>query len=134
MSELRFFILNQSWDDELATIAQRHASRCDFDHDQANLRSIPGTGLYSGQNIVMSVGETNDNLTGQFEKMYVVEKPRWAYGEGVLEKYARYKKTAGHYTQLLLDHSSRIGCGQATCVYADRKETLFVCNYNSMYS
>lgn len=125
-------MLKMRWSDELAEIAQRHASRCDFDHDQAQQRVIPGTGKYSGQNIVMSIGETNDNLTQQFDKMYTVEKPRWGYGVGILPKYVRYRKTAGHYTQLLLDHVDKIGCGQATCVYADRKETLFVCNYNAM--
>lgn len=125
-------MLKMKWDDELSAIAQRHASRCDFDHDQAKQRVIPGTGKYSGQNIVMSVGQTKDNLTAQFNKMFTVEKPRWGYGKGILPKYVRYRKTAGHYTQLLLDHVSKIGCGQATCVYADRKETLFVCNYNSM--
>lgn len=32
----------QYWDDELAEVAQHHASRCSFPHDETHNRNLPG--------------------------------------------------------------------------------------------
>lgn len=127
-------MMKMSYDEELAVVAQHHASRCSFAHDTPEVRSIVG-GKNSGQNIVRLTGSSKggkDTIVDMFESMYQAESPRFEYGKGIKAKYKKYHKTAGHYTQLILDHVSRMGCGVAECIFADRKETLYVCNYDNM--
>lgn len=125
-------MMKLKWDDELALGAQKHASRCSFDHDSAQLRSIPGKGKNTGQNIVKFKGSKDYNITYAFESMYEAEKIRWVYGEGLLEKFRQYGQHSGHYTQILLEHLSKMGCGYAECVYADIREMIYVCNYDNL--
>lgn len=124
-------MMKMSYDEDLAFVAQKHASRCSFAHDQPQQR-VMGTGKNPGQNIVKVSGSKDANITEMFEKMYKAESPRWEYGVGIIPKFKKYHQGAGHYTQMLLEHVSKMGCGQAICVYAERKEKIFVCNYDNM--
>lgn len=127
-------MMKMYYDEDLAYVAQHHASRCSFAHDTPEVRSIV-SGKNSGQNIVKMTGNVRGgggNITFMFNKMYTAESPRFQYGLGVKPKYKKYRKTCGHYSQLMLDHVSRIGCGMAVCIFADRKESFYVCNYENM--
>ncbi len=88
------------WDDDLAYVAQKHAERCSFYHDDMTMRSIPGTGKYPGQNIVMTSGHVRMNWSYAFNEMYAGELKRWAYGVGIKKQF--FGKTAYHYTQVRL--------------------------------
>ena len=118
------------WDDDLAYVAQKHAERCSFYHDDMTLRSIPGTGKYPGQNIIMVTGSADFNWTFDFNEMYAGELKRWKYGVGIRPEFKG--KTAYHYTQIIIEHLTKLGCGYAECLFWDRIEKIFVCNYDSM--
>ena len=123
-------MMKMYWDDDLAYVAQKHASRCSFYHDDMALRALPGTGKFPGQNIVMTTGQTRLNWTYAFDEMYAGEMKRWVYGQGIKKEFTG--KTAYHYTQAIVEHISRVGCGYAECVFFDRVEKLYVCNYDSL--
>jgi hypothetical protein len=114
----------------LAYVAQKHAERCSFYHDDMVLRSLPGTSKYPGQNIVLVSGNQKFNWTKAFNNMFAGEMKRWKYGIGIRPEFTG--KTAFHYTQIMLEHLSRVGCGYAECLFYDRLEKLFVCNYDSL--
>lgn len=120
------------WDDELAEVAQHHASRCSFAHDETHNRNIPGTGKKSGQNIVKISGPRKRNISISFNAMFRAESRRWEYGTGVLKEFEMYGQHATHLTQIYLDHLTKVGCGFAECIMAERKEQFFVCNYDDM--
>ena len=64
--------------------------------------------------------------------MFQVESIRWDYGTGLKQEYMNYNEYALHYTQILLDRVSNVGCGAADCVYADRVERFYICEYDDM--
>ena len=115
----------------MAFVAQKHAARCSFGHDAADRRAL-GTGKNPGQNIVRTVGAQQANITKMFQAMYKAESMRFEYGKGVREEFKKKGKNAGHYTQAVLDHVQKLGCGWAECVYVNRREQFFVCNYDNM--
>lgn len=124
-------MMKMHWDDDLAYMAQKHASRCSFAHDQPHLRAIVN-GKNSGQNIVRLTGHRTYNISQMFFKMYRTESMFWEYGVGIKPRFKRYRKKAGHYTQALLDHVSRIGCGMSECVFRHQMQKFYVCNYDNM--
>jgi uncharacterized protein YkwD len=65
------------WDDTLAMLAQKHADRCSFAHDNFEWRSIPHTGKETGQNIVMITGPKSYTWQSVFNDMYAGESKRW---------------------------------------------------------
>ena len=89
-------------------------------------------GKNPGQNIVKVTGSQPANISAMFDRMYRVESIRFKYGKGVKKRFKRRHLNAGHYTQILLDHVSRIGCGYSECIMAERREQFFVCNYDNM--
>ena len=71
------FHSSKYWDDTLQMLAQKHAERCSFAHDDMDWRSIPGTGKETGQNIVMITGPKSYNFTHVFHDMFNGESKRW---------------------------------------------------------
>lgn len=124
-------MLKMYYDDDLAFVAQHHASRCSFGHDEPKGRAM-GTGKMPGQNIVRTVGAQKGNITKMFTMMFKAESMRFEYGVGTKAKYKKYHQNAGHYSQVILDHVTKLGCGYAECIYVDRREQFFVCNYDNM--
>ena len=88
------------WDDTLQMLAQKHAERCSFAHDDMDWRSIPGTGKETGQNIVMITGPKSYNWSNVFNDMFSGESKRWRYKEGIKKEFEG--KHALHYTQVIL--------------------------------
>lgn len=64
--------------------------------------------------------------------MFKAESMRFEYGVGTRDKFKKYHQNAGHYSQVILDHVTKLGCGYAECIYVDRREQFFVCNYDNM--
>lgn len=81
-------------------IAQKHADRCSFSHDDMNLRKVPGSDKMPGQNIVMVTNNQKYNWSHAFNVMYKGEAKRWIYGKGVKPEFAKQDKLALHYTQV----------------------------------
>ncbi|XP_014222130.1 venom allergen 3-like [Trichogramma pretiosum] len=120
---------NLQWDNELATIAQRWANQCDFNHDKC--RNVERYSV--GQNIAY-VGTTGDVNTLKVESMvnnwYNEVKD---YSKNSVSKFTSLKgpngKDVGHYTQLVWAKTNRVGCGAMR--YNDGRFNKFflVCNY-----
>lgn len=111
------------WDDELGKMAQARSDLCGFDHDLSDNRLIPAYGWKNGQNMVMTVELTNtlgDLLTIMFDS----EKPRFEYGKGCTTP-----GSCTHYTQLMINNMTRVGCGLTHCLFPDRIERYLTCNY-----
>ncbi|CAF0713214.1 unnamed protein product [Brachionus calyciflorus] len=116
------------WDEELAMVAQKHANRCQFPHDNSLLRSLPGRGRVTGQNLMVTT--TWRPFAEEFNTMFELEKLMWVFGYGIKPEYALFDGSAGHYLMLVTEDVSRIGCGYAECVYYNRVDRHLVCNYN----
>ncbi|KAF4532747.1 hypothetical protein B566_EDAN007714 [Ephemera danica] len=114
------------WDDELATIAQRAADQCKFEHDKQRTR------FYVGQNIYISMRKPipknlNPNMTeatlSWFNEVY---KP------GFPAQYIspfKAVKGAGHYTQIAWADTKTIGCGYTMFINKGWGKKLIFCNY-----
>ncbi|MEO9966532.1 MAG: pathogenesis-related family 1 protein [Reichenbachiella sp.] len=107
-------IANLTWSTELETSAQAWAdelaSNCDFQH----------SGSEFGENIWLGT-------SGAFEPTQVVES--WG------SEIANYDydnnsctdgEVCGHYTQIVWENTTEVGCGVATCDGLD----IWVCQYN----
>jgi hypothetical protein len=127
------------WDNDLATLACKHAERCSFAHDDPTLRIIPIYTPTTGQNIAMATSGASHTWIEQFSDMLNGERHYFCYGNSsttVNGAYsglcAGYTAEPYHYTQVLLESASAVGCAKSTCVYPDRIEQYWVCNYRFM--
>jgi uncharacterized protein YkwD len=111
------------WDNDLANLAQAHADMCAFDHDEATNRMSLSYAWKNGQNMVMST-EIVTPLATLLRMMYDSEKPEFVYGVG-----CKSPGTCTHYTQLMINNLTSMGCAVSHCLYPDRIERYFVCNY-----
>ncbi|KAJ8299047.1 hypothetical protein KUTeg_023107 [Tegillarca granosa] len=105
-----------TWDDEVASIAQKWADNCVTSHDQNYNRFIPGR-LQSGQNLYYgSAKVTWDQPINAWHS----EVSDFTFGG------SNNLGQVGHYTQVVWAKSTKIGCGYAKCgsVY------YYVCNYS----
>lgn len=120
-----------SWDDELATIAQRWADQCTDGHDKE--RSVRR--FHVGQNVALTwTYEYEDDL---------LDEPDWdsqiyAWYNEVTEFHFKassispfqFSKKLGHFTQLVWSNTNKIGCGYAYYRQSVRGLTkIYVCNY-----
>ncbi|CAH1779786.1 unnamed protein product [Owenia fusiformis] len=120
-SDMRYMV----WDNEVASLAQQWADRCDFVHGQ-----VPNS-LSLGQNLYMTTGTFNANSS---VKSWENERFDYTYATNK----CRDGKACGHYTQIVWDDSFKLGCGATLCpTLTDSKKgrswsdaTLVVCNYN----
>lgn len=106
-------MLKMYWNDNLAYVAQKWAQNCKFAHDHSFTRYLPGTFMV-GQNI----GNGFDKWSGCIAAWYS-EKKDFIYN-GTVDS-----TKVGHYTQLVWETTSAIGCGYAKC----KNFPLYVCNY-----
>ena len=98
-----------AWSEQLAQIAQNWADRCVFEHSSGNL----------GENLAMGT-------SGAYPPVEHVQS--W-YDEVASYDFARAEsrdgKPVGHFTQIVWQSTTQLGCGVATC----GGEDLLVCNY-----
>ncbi|XP_053971090.1 venom allergen 3-like [Hylaeus volcanicus] len=112
-----------SWDDELATVAQRWANQCNFGHDSC--RSVER--FVVGQNVASTstTGQQNSKPSDLIMMWYnEVEK----MDNRLVDKLTNINDV-GHYTQLVWADSYKIGCGKI--IYQDGQWNTYylVCNY-----
>lgn len=113
-----------SWDDELATVAQRWANQCNFGHDSC--RSVER--FVVGQNVAvtMTTGQQNSKPSDLIMMWYnEVEK----MNNRLVDNFSGNIQNVGHYTQLVWANSNKIGCGKI--IYQDGRWNKYymVCNY-----
>ncbi|KAI9560006.1 hypothetical protein GHT06_014016 [Daphnia sinensis] len=116
-----------TWDDELATVAQRLAEQCLFEHDCNECRKVARFPV--GQNL--AVEWTNGpplptNWKKQVTRWYeeVVEFPNTS------ARKFEFSVVTGHYSQIIWADTNRVGCGFTSFRDNGTFETnLYVCNY-----
>ena len=116
-----------TWDDELATVAQRWVDQCESGHDKC--RDVPR--FYVGQNFAASWGYPKNwtsNAVGEwfFSELPLFQQEDLAFVSGA---------GTGHLTQVIWAETTRVGCGyiavedsQIFPGYTLVKRT-YICNY-----
>ncbi|GFX04243.1 hypothetical protein TNCV_3973921 [Trichonephila clavipes] len=133
-------MLQMVWDKELATIAQKWADNCLFDHDCIQCREVANFPV--GQNL----GEAFRDNCYTRECLGSLE-PReryadWAsniknlydevnyYDKSWLSKYwERSVEETGHFTQIIWAKTWRVGCGFTAFLRGATYTRFYVCNY-----
>ncbi|XP_065095031.1 antigen 5 like allergen Cul n 1-like [Ochlerotatus camptorhynchus] len=118
------------WDQELADIAAVNARSCVFGHDKCRNTA---TMKYVGQNIAMSsysgMSFTDEQLITGFVNNWFKEN-KDATALQMASYPANYKgPTIGHFTQVVSDRSSKVGCSLVSYIEDGFVNQLFVCNY-----
>ncbi|XP_060589828.1 cysteine-rich secretory protein 3-like [Ruditapes philippinarum] len=115
-------MMAMSWDDDLASTAQRWADTCPSGHDKSYDRAEFGK-FNVGQNIAW--GSPGMSWT-KAVKLWADEKYDYDYNTN---KPKAPGKVVGHYTQVVWATSIRVGCGYALCNQRGKDTDVFVCNY-----
>lgn len=95
------------WDQATADNAQRHTDQCVWEHSDRADRDNAGENLAAGTSVSGAVD------------MWVDEEKDYTYPDG-------YSPATGHYTQVVWETSTRVGCGETRC------SPLYDSNGNSM--
>ncbi|XP_018914952.2 salivary antigen-5 isoform X1 [Bemisia tabaci] len=116
-------MIEMTWDDELASKAQALADTCRYGHDGASQRAVGRFRV--GQNI----GMTWITLEQRAEPNFASRIYAW------FEEVKKYKfgnpfsPVTGHYTQMVWQDTSHIGCGYSYYLEGQRYTKVYVCNY-----
>uniref|UniRef100_A0A0N8B0Y2 Venom allergen n=1 Tax=Daphnia magna TaxID=35525 RepID=A0A0N8B0Y2_9CRUS len=116
-----------TWDDELATVAQRLAEQCLFEHDCNECRKVGRFPV--GQNLAVE-WTTGPPLPTNWKKQVT----RW-YEEveefpNTSARKFEFSVITGHYSQIIWADTNRVGCGFTSFRDNGTFETnLYVCNY-----
>ncbi|PSN50515.1 hypothetical protein C0J52_14364 [Blattella germanica] len=116
-----------SWDDELATVAQRWADQCDFGHDSCRKDSR----FYVGQNAYIgsskgSAENGNQDWSKAINKWY---NEVGNFSRNDISPF-KFTKGTGHYTQVVWADTKYVGCGFIAYKEADGwYNKYYVCNY-----
>jgi len=114
------------WDDELASVAQRHADQCKFAHDCSDCRRVDRFGV--GQNLYIykqSLRIPDNNwrkaVTDWYDEVSLFSNKK-------VEPF-QFGSDIGHYSQLVWADTDKVGCGATS--YKDGRwfATLYTCNY-----
>ncbi|XP_067930719.1 cysteine-rich venom protein-like [Watersipora subatra] len=104
------------WDSELASLAQKWADNCEFDHDNKR-RNIPGR-FTVGQNLALGHHDWSEALHSWWNEI-----AEFTYNRQDMEL-----EKVGHFTQMAWAESVKVGCGWANCT--NMAPRLYVCNYS----
>ncbi|XP_011165202.1 venom allergen 3 [Solenopsis invicta] len=112
------------WDDELATIAQRWANQCNFNHDTC--RNVDRFAV--GQNIAMTYNSGDNNSPMEsFVDMWYDEVDKFDRNK---VDYYEFEPSTGHYTQVVWANTKTIGCGRIKYKESNGwNANYLVCNY-----
>lgn len=120
-----------TWDDELATVAQRWADQCTDGHDKE--RSV--SRFHVGQNVALVwTYDFEDDLHDEPDwdsQVYAWynEATEFHFKSASISPFS-FSKKLGHFTQLVWADTYKIGCGYAYYRQAVRGLTkIYVCNY-----
>ncbi|XP_035794998.1 antigen 5 like allergen Cul n 1-like [Anopheles albimanus] len=120
------------WDDELANLAEIHVRSCKFEHDEC--RSTARF-LHAGQNLATGSFYLEQDIFGIVRNLTALWYAEYVDAvQEVLDSYTReYMATIGHFTQMISDRSTSVGCG--IVLYPQKlgdfvfKQVLYACNY-----
>lgn len=120
-------MLTLKWDDELASLASLNVMKCKMEHD-----SCRSTAKFkqAGQNLAhFGRYPRHDSLDADIKKS--VDK--WFNEIKVaklddVKKCCKRNKIVGHFTQIIQDRASRIGCAVARYTQSGMKYTTIACN------
>lgn len=120
-------MMEMTWDDELAKIAQRWADQCRFQHDKCRNSER----FHVGQNIARSTTRDKSYATSfvyQFYKELQIFLPKTIFGK--YNSPNRFSKV-GHYTQMIWATTKYIGCARISHRPANKNRIYqyVVCNY-----
>ena len=114
------------WDEELASVAQRHADQCVFSHDCADCRQVQRFRV--GQNLYQSFntrpGDLGQEWTAAVDSWY----REISLYSGPVESFV-FSEETGHYTQIVWAATTRLGCGMSEFSRGRFITRLLVCNY-----
>jgi pathogenesis-related protein 1 len=124
------------WDPIAAAVATAYANACDYVHNpnrQAQYDAMSGTNIYIGENI--AAGEPTESVAeacGDWiaEKEYFTNSPTGGTCD------APDDGECGHYTQIVWNTTTGVGCAQATCSgstspFGDSNSWVYsVCDYS----
>ncbi|XP_053684093.1 antigen 5 like allergen Cul n 1-like [Sabethes cyaneus] len=119
------------WDDELAQLAAINARTCRFGHDRC--RSTDKF-QYAGQNIAwtafMGYDFTPESRMENFTLSWFNEYKDCP--TSAVKSYPRNYRgpMIGHFTQIVSDRSTRIGCAMMKYILRQQTNFYFVCNYS----
>ncbi|XP_064631145.1 GLIPR1-like protein 1 [Lineus longissimus] len=118
---------SMTYDDELATWAQKWANRCKWEHGHPSKeKKAIGTSL--GQNMWKGGGTNSTSVGSKAAGAWAKEKQNYDFKSGKCED----GKACGHYTQMVWATTTKVGCGYKLC---KNKETGYqyrfvVCDYS----
>ncbi|CZT14861.1 uncharacterized protein RCC_00796 [Ramularia collo-cygni] len=121
--------VNITWDEDLASTAQKIADICNFEHNM----TVDG-GNY-GQNL--AVGMPAENISYVISDLfYNLEAPLFADNYNMAQPPIEDSFAWGHFTQLVWNSTTRVGCATQHCTSGVENAIgisphLTVCNYKS---
>jgi len=126
-------MMELTWDNELATIAQRWSDQCTWGHDK-NRRTEQWR--WVGQNMYMSMSTANSCQSQDWPgatKAWYDEVTKPGFSANDIEPY-KFSSGTGHYTAVVWADTTRVGCGYTCCYNANSQykwEKIYACNYGS---
>lgn len=118
------------WNKEIASLAQKHANNCVFEHSSAAFRNSPKFGQL-GENIgiISSVSGPIKNWA-KIVTMWNDEIRDFVKMKADVENFQdSTTATFSHFTQLVWADSFLIGCGYSVYIENGMTKTLYVCMY-----
>ena len=116
----------QSWDPELALVAQAHADQCKFAHDCAECRRVERFGV--GQNLYiykqtvrLAATDWERAVTDWYDEVELFSNRK--------VKPFKFSAEYGHYTALAWATTDKVGCGASSYREGRWLTTLYTCNY-----
>ena len=108
-----------TWSSDLAATAQAYAQQC-------NLAPNPNRGAGIGENVAAAAGTADASSLVQ---QWTDEKANYDYATNSCTS-----GTCGHYTQMIWESTTQVGCGIAQClrgtIFPGSAATLLVCDYS----
>lgn len=114
------------WNATLAASSTAYAQDCVWQHD-GNRSPDAGFG-YVGENLYMSGGQPSANTVLNAVAAWADERYDYDYGDTIVNA----GPVVGHYTQIVWDSTTNVGCGYAYCNNIqglNRSGTIVVCRY-----
>ncbi|KAK9511975.1 hypothetical protein O3M35_000526 [Rhynocoris fuscipes] len=120
-------MLQMTWDENIAKVAQQWADQCRFQHDQRRTEKTLSS-YYIGQNIAIkwwspfepedgSKADWSRHIRGWFNEVY--KYPYTGF----------FSHNIGHFTQLIWEETHLVGCGYTYYTTGNNYTKLYVCNY-----
>ncbi|XP_053691844.1 antigen 5 like allergen Cul n 1-like [Sabethes cyaneus] len=127
------------WDDELASLAELNTKSCQFKHDECRNTELL---RQAGQNLAIGYYPVEENLFDILMKLTTLWFDEYKLANQMLMDtfMSPPNVTIGHFTQMMSDRTTSIGCG--IVIYPHKvsgytfKVVLYACNYSitSIYS